>query len=295
VNFPGIYIITNLITSTSYVGSTSKRIDYRISIHKNNLSKNKHVNNYLQNAWNKYGEENFEFSVLEKCIDKDITHLLEREQYWIDYYRENFSVYNIRLLASSNTGCKMSEERKENLRKFLTGRPRTEETKEKLRKANLGKKYSSEVRAKVSAAGKGRKPSALSNKLFTERVSRNWKFTNDKGEIIEIYNLNLFCRENNLSYTSMLSLSRGNIKSHKGWTFGEKPPSWTDTNSVTNISVMMGQSHTKLHKFINPEGLEIEIYNLNKFCRENGLSHRCMLFLRSGHCKQHKGWTFKKE
>jgi hypothetical protein len=36
----------------------------------------------LQNAWNKYGEDNFYFSVLELVPDKD--KLIEREQYWID-------------------------------------------------------------------------------------------------------------------------------------------------------------------------------------------------------------------
>jgi hypothetical protein len=44
------------------------------------LRAQKHINKYLQRAWNKYGECNFEFSIIEQ-IDEG---LLEREQYWLD-------------------------------------------------------------------------------------------------------------------------------------------------------------------------------------------------------------------
>ena len=55
-----------------------------------------HGNIHLQHAWNKYGEDNFEFSIIEEC---DIELLDEREIFWIDklksYYKLNG--YNITL------------------------------------------------------------------------------------------------------------------------------------------------------------------------------------------------------
>ncbi|MEN6292413.1 MAG: GIY-YIG nuclease family protein, partial [Methanobacterium sp.] len=61
----GVYKISNKIDGKSYYGS-SKNIEKRWLRHKNELNKNKHINILLQRAWNKYGEENFIFSVVEE-------------------------------------------------------------------------------------------------------------------------------------------------------------------------------------------------------------------------------------
>lgn len=44
----------------------------------------------MQKAWNKYGEDAFEFKIIEFC---EVNKLNEREQYWIDYYKCNHSKY----------------------------------------------------------------------------------------------------------------------------------------------------------------------------------------------------------
>ena len=53
----GIYCIRNKINNKYYIGQ-SIDIKNRWKEHKYNLRHNKHVNNKLQNAWNKYGEKN---------------------------------------------------------------------------------------------------------------------------------------------------------------------------------------------------------------------------------------------
>ena len=78
----GIYSITNLVNNKVYVGS-STNINHRFITHKSRLRNNIHCNKHLQNAWNKYGEENFKFEVIEECEEDKLT---EREQYWIDFY-----------------------------------------------------------------------------------------------------------------------------------------------------------------------------------------------------------------
>lgn len=78
----GIYCIRNKINDKRYIGKSISIID-RLSAHKKGLNKNKSHNYHFQNSWNKYGEENFIFFVLELC-PRDV--LNEREICWIEVY-----------------------------------------------------------------------------------------------------------------------------------------------------------------------------------------------------------------
>lgn len=86
-----IYEIVNIINQNRYIGQT-KDFYKRIKIHTRNLSKNKHKNDYLQNAWNKYGEGSFEFNIIEVC---SIEELDEKEIYWINYFDSLNNGYNL--------------------------------------------------------------------------------------------------------------------------------------------------------------------------------------------------------
>ncbi|AGG58237.1 hypothetical protein VPDG_00076 [Vibrio phage henriette 12B8] len=46
----------------------------------------------------------------------------------------------------------------------------------------------------------------------------DWKFISPDGNVVLVYNLAKFCRENNLTYHSMQRINKGTRKSHKGWT-----------------------------------------------------------------------------
>lgn len=78
----GIYAIKNKINGKRYVGS-SISVHYRWGQqHRPELRKQKHRNRHLQRAWNKYGEDAFEFEVIEAC---EVEHLVEREGWWIEH------------------------------------------------------------------------------------------------------------------------------------------------------------------------------------------------------------------
>jgi len=76
-----IYKITCLKNNKFYIGSTID-INIRLNGHTRLLRKNKHFNPYLQRAWNKYGEQNFKYEIIE--IVNDIKNLSIREQWWLD-------------------------------------------------------------------------------------------------------------------------------------------------------------------------------------------------------------------
>lgn len=80
-NIIGIYRITNKENGKVYIGS-SVDIHLRWLQHKSQLKKNKHHSRHLQNAWNKYGEDNFRFDIVELIDDIDL--LLSAEQKWIN-------------------------------------------------------------------------------------------------------------------------------------------------------------------------------------------------------------------
>lgn len=75
----GIYKITCKPTRKCYVGS-SIEIETRFGAHKSRLKQNKHWNPYLQYAWNKYGEKNFDWQILE-IVDNPIL-LIKAECRW---------------------------------------------------------------------------------------------------------------------------------------------------------------------------------------------------------------------
>ena len=95
----GIYKITNLKNNKVYIGQ-SIDIKARWNNHKLELKKNTHRNSHLQNAFNKYGEEAFEFRILEETFEENLDNA---EEYWIDYFDSTNprKGYNLREGANS--------------------------------------------------------------------------------------------------------------------------------------------------------------------------------------------------
>lgn len=112
----GIYKIENSLNNQVYIGSSTD-IEKRIKQHKYRLRKDVHENQYLQRAWNKYGEENFVFL---EIMELPFNSLIEREQYWIDYYRKYGKVFNLDLRVI-DTDSKLRREKISNSLKKIMG------------------------------------------------------------------------------------------------------------------------------------------------------------------------------
>lgn len=178
-----VYKIECLVTNQVYIGST-KNYKKRIAKHKNDLIKNKHYNKYLQDSFNKFGLDNFTFTILEKVNDR--LTALNLEDYWIDYYGgiETIMTYNMQNNTTKNVeyGKKISKAKVGNIpwnknrkmtltaieknRQSHIGIKRSSSSIMKQKQAiannpnfgNRGKKLSEQTKAKISKANKNRIP-----------------------------------------------------------------------------------------------------------------------------------------
>lgn len=84
LNFTGIYLIKNLISGNCYVGQ-AKNIASRIRQHLGSAysEPKKDYNTPLHAAFRKYGLDNFELEILQKCEYSELNTL---EEYWVSVY-----------------------------------------------------------------------------------------------------------------------------------------------------------------------------------------------------------------
>ena len=102
----GIYKITCSENNKVYVGQAIN-IQDRWKTHIQCLNRNKHHNIHLQRAWNKYGENNFKFDVIEYCEKEDLN---DKEIYWIKELSSFKNGYNRTLGGGGILGRKYTKE-----------------------------------------------------------------------------------------------------------------------------------------------------------------------------------------
>lgn len=153
----GIYKIINILNNKFYIGS-SVDLKKRFREHIRRLKRNTHHCVYLQNSFNKYGENNFKFEIIEYC---DILELKIKEQYYLDNL---FPHYN----TSKSSRCPMQGRKHslETLEKFkfrnyshgqdhyLFGKKMSKEHIENMLKAREGYRHSEETKNKMSETSK---------------------------------------------------------------------------------------------------------------------------------------------
>ena len=128
----GIYLIKNLLTGESYVGS-SNNIGKRWSTHTTQLIQKKHPNRFFQSAVNKYGLWNFIFGVLEYCSEET---LITREQYYYDALECRYNIGSF--VASPLRGSVKTKEWCQTMSRLHKGAKRYDITRKRLSESLKG-------------------------------------------------------------------------------------------------------------------------------------------------------------
>ena len=172
----GIYIIQNTINNHVYIGS-SINLKQRFSQHRSTLRNNTHKNKHLQSAWNKYGEKNFEFIIIEHI--SNIKKVLSRENRYIRLYKPEYNNIQVnneeRFFHSEETKKKIGEKSKQKFIDNPTLLLNFIESKKGKPAWNKGLKGSCslEARKKLSETMKKRAPVKLSQEIIDKIVFKN--------------------------------------------------------------------------------------------------------------------------
>lgn len=178
----GIYSIENVINKKCYVGS-STHILLRFDQHKTLLRHQKHNNLYLQNAWNKYGESNFRFEILEKCSD---ALLLIAEQSWVDILGDyNITKEVIRNTPSAESKRKMSETRTAKIASGEIAKNNTKKIKKYDLQGNFIKEYETITLASIENNISSDQIRRVLQKIHKTAKGFQWKYSTDKSKITE--------------------------------------------------------------------------------------------------------------
>ena len=169
----GIYKIQSIRNFKVYIGSAIN-IQYRWKRHLSDLRKNKHHCITLQRHYNKYGESDLLFEVIEYCKEEE---LIKKEQSYLDFFTKKFNICDV---AGSCIGIKKSEEFKKKI-SILTkgannptyGLIRTKEWRNKISEANKGKPSKLKgKKANFSEQHKKKLSELAKNRIFSEETRK---------------------------------------------------------------------------------------------------------------------------
>lgn len=160
-----IYKVENKVNGKIYIGKTINSLEKRKWRHLNDSKKEKYNSIYFYRALKKYGEENFEWSILSTTDSENKLNVMEK--FYIAVYRKMNQLYNMTNGGEGMSGYIMPQKTKEkislsNMNHVVSDYTKnrikekrklqicTEETKNKMSKNRKGRKHNKESKLKMS-------------------------------------------------------------------------------------------------------------------------------------------------
>lgn len=188
MNKSGIYGWKNILDDLWYVGQTTQLGKRKIH-HLHKLRAGTHHNPRLQKSFTKYGEEWFQWVILEECA----TDMLDiREKAWIAYYKSSHRDHgyncdgggNFRKIITpessarrsyAHKGKTMSEEAKRRISEFRKAYYADPENRKKASLRAMGRKHTKASKSKMAEAKLGtQRPEHIKIKI-SETMTNIWK------------------------------------------------------------------------------------------------------------------------
>jgi group I intron endonuclease len=272
----GIYSIVNKLNGRMYIGSTHWFED-RWMAHLRALRKNNHHNRFLQNDFNKSGECNFVFDIVEVVPGNKVSRL-EREQYYLNkLFAEcsNTQRYNHYQIAVIPASQKFNIKKYREDRDWFIGPDGKEYVVEDI--IRFCGKYNldhNEIKKLVTKEVLDYRQWRMADMEFSSRIIVNRK----NGIEEEVFNPSVFAKKHGVNQSHISKLLSGVRKSCGSW--------------VVKNRIFVDKPHSgKVYKILSPTGNVVEFNNLENFSRENNMERTQLYNLAKGTQWYYKGWT----
>ncbi len=312
----GVYKIINTTNARIYIGS-AKEFKRRLTGHCRSLRKGTHHNKFLQNDFNKCGEDAFEFHVLEVMEDSNRAKRLRVEQKHIkEYFDNQQQCYNFHKKAIRKKGPWSYTPEESSKKKSESGKKAWAKDNGSRRKAT-SKQFKEmwqdpEYRAKKLAQATGRKNTPEQLKTMSKAALSRKPDSEGTKKIKSLAAKKRFQDPVQRERLGEISRNRGPVTeetrkklsdAHKGLVCSKETRQKISlANKGTRPSLECLKKAAKKNSkdynliLISPANKKVKLTsNLTAFCRNHGLHKSGMWRMISGQTNSYKGWKHYRE
>ena len=261
----GIYMLKNTINNKCYIGQNFRPFIHRLHEHEICLINNRD-SKYLQNAVNKYGIRNFEFSVIEfipnelqEIINKRTKHckddrfkfiqwLDEHETYWINYYKTKFGNSYVYNLNSGGKGLDPLPEVIESRRQKLLKTNRNPIVKERRKISIINAVRKSSYKQHLSEAQKERFSNINEKIKISNLLKERWSNIHYKDRLKQKYKNRWNKEDEHIKHSNSIRQAYATNPEYKKKIGKKSSEMWSDKNHKEKHSNAIRQAYA-----INPE------------------------------------------
>ena len=297
----GIYLIRNRASGAYYLGR-AQSTSTRLSHHRSALRNRRHKNAHLQTAWDKYGEDAFEFVTLYFCPMQD---LVAEEQRWLNMIVGRSECYNLheQAVGGLSNVPEVREKHRRNVQdvarrkredpalrarmaEYARRTAKTPEWRRAILEGIQRRQSNPEWRTSIKALASRNKadPTWPDKIALGQRRHRGMNlpsFISPEGVAYhDVPNVTRFALQQRLSRGFLGQLLAGKLDQYRGW-------------RIWPIRTPLRRRNGKpLPSLRAPDGTTYNnIFDLPKFCGEYGLQEPSISLVLSGKASHHHGWT----